>query len=107
MDRAVTLRRDAVTTIARVVGSLLLAAMVLVLPRGEEMVDDAAHLEALVPRHSIAILTSARADLGDLTGRSRADQIIKAQRKEVSWLRTSLGDHVPVAPSEAPALTQV
>jgi uncharacterized protein (DUF305 family) len=37
----------------------------------------------MIPHHSIAILTSERADIDDVRVRELADGIIKAQRKEI------------------------
>lgn len=46
-------------------------------------------MEGMIPHHSIAILTSERAKIEDLRVRELADEIIKAQRreiKEMEWL---------------------
>ena len=43
----------------------------------------------MIPHHSIAILTSERAEIKDVRVRALADEIIKAQRreiKEMDWL---------------------
>ncbi len=41
------------------------------------------NMRGMIPHHSIAILTSERADIDDVRVRELADGIIKAQRKEI------------------------
>ena len=46
-------------------------------------------MEGMIPHHSIAILTSERAQIEDPRVRELADEIIEAQRKEIKemeWL---------------------
>jgi len=46
-------------------------------------------MRAMIPHHSIAILTSERADIYDVRVQELADGIIEAQRreiKEMNWL---------------------
>jgi uncharacterized protein (DUF305 family) len=46
-------------------------------------------MKAMIPHHSIAILTSSRADIKDERVRTLAAEIIKAQKreiKEMTWL---------------------
>ena len=46
-------------------------------------------MSAMIPHHSIAIMTSERANIDDVRVRKLADDIIKAQRKEIKemeWL---------------------
>ena len=46
-------------------------------------------MRGMIPHHSIAILTSERADIDDLRVRELADGIARAQRKEIKemdWL---------------------
>jgi hypothetical protein len=46
-------------------------------------------MKAMIPHHSIAILTSERAEIDDVRVRELANEIIKAQRreiKEMEWL---------------------
>jgi len=42
------------------------------------------HMEAMIPHHSIAILTSERSGIEDPRVRKLADEIIEAQRKEIA-----------------------
>ncbi|MGP5503997.1 DUF305 domain-containing protein [Psychrobacter celer] len=41
----------------------------------------------MIPHHSIAILTSERADIDDPRVRQLADDIIKAQKREISEMQ--------------------
>jgi len=59
------------------------------LVRSQEPVDEVDYMEGMIPHHSIAILTSERADIDDVRVRKLADKIIEAQRKEIremEWL---------------------
>ncbi len=44
-------------------------------------------MKAMIPHHSIAILTSKRADIKDPEVRKLADDIIKAQVKEIEEMK--------------------
>jgi uncharacterized protein (DUF305 family) len=41
----------------------------------------------MIPHHSIAILTSSRADIEDPRVRKLADDIIKAQKREIAEMK--------------------
>ena len=59
------------------------------LVRSQVTVADKSWMKAMIPHHSIAILTSERAKIKDIRVRKLADDIIKAQRKEImemEWL---------------------
>ena len=45
--------------------------------------EDVSWMRAMIPHHSIAILTSERAHIADPRVRKLADQIIEAQRREI------------------------
>lgn len=70
-------------------GSLIIFALALWLVRSQETIEDRSYMSAMIPHHSIAILTSERASIDDIRVRELADEIIKAQRreiKEMEWL---------------------
>jgi hypothetical protein len=72
-----------------VAGSVLLFAIALFLVRSQVTVQDRAWMKAMIPHHSIAILTSERAEIDDVRVRELADEIIEAQRREIAemeWL---------------------
>ncbi len=74
------------------VGGLALAVLALFLSRSQLLVDDEAYMNGMIPHHSIAILTSERADIDDVRVRELADAIIKAQRKEIKEMEWLLSD---------------
>jgi len=49
-------------------------------------------MRAIVPHHSIAILTSERAQISDQRVRKLADQIIETQRREIAEMKALIGD---------------
>jgi len=69
--------------IAIILGSLILFASTLTLVRTQTPIGDVLYMKAMIPHHSIAILTSKRADIKDPEVRKLADAIIKAQEKEI------------------------
>jgi len=73
-------------------GSAILIAISLFLVRSQATVDDTSWMKAMIPHHSIAILTSERADIEDPRVRKLADEIIKAQRKEIAEMKTLIKD---------------
>lgn len=70
-----------------VVGSVVIFALTLWLVRSQETVEDVSYMEAMIPHHSIAILTSERAHISDPRVRKLADGIIAAQRKEIAEMK--------------------
>jgi len=55
--------------------------------RSQETVGDLAYMKAMLPHHSIAIMTSERAHIRDPRVRRLADQIIEAQVREIEEMR--------------------
>ena len=49
-------------------------------------------MSAMIPHHSIAILTSKRANISDPRVRQLADEIIKAQEKEIKEMKNYIQD---------------
>jgi hypothetical protein len=73
-------------------GSVIVFALSLYLLRSQTFVDDVDYMEAMIPHHSIAILTSERAEIKDPRVRKLADEIIKAQRKEIAEMKKYIDD---------------
>ena len=73
--------------IAILMGSLVLFVSALTLVRTQTPIDDVLYMKAMIPHHSIAILTSKRADIKDPEVRKLADAIIKAQEKEIAEMK--------------------
>ncbi len=74
------------------VGSAALFAASLWLVRSQTTVGDVSYMRAMIPHHSIAILTSERANLQDPRVRLLADQIIDAQRAEIAEMKALIAD---------------
>ena len=62
------------------------------LVRSQATVGDVAYMRAMIPHHSIAILTSERAHITDPRVRALADGIIATQKKEISEMKLLIGD---------------
>lgn len=68
-------------------GSVVVFALALWLVRSQETVDDVSYMKAMIPHHSIAILTSERAHIKDPEVRKLADGIIDAQVREITEMK--------------------
>lgn len=62
----------------------------LFLLRTQEPVGDVQWMEAMIPHHSSAIMTSSQADFSDPDVKKLADDIIKAQVKEIADMKAML-----------------
>lgn len=78
--------------VAIYIGSAVVFAVALWLVRSQTTVDQVSYMKAMIPHHSIAILTSERARITDPRVRKLADQIIEAQRKEISEMKALVAD---------------
>lgn len=65
-------------------GAALVFVVALWLVRSQATVDQVSWMKAMIPHHSIAILTSERATITDPRVRALADGIIATQRKEIA-----------------------
>ncbi|MBL0162115.1 MAG: DUF305 domain-containing protein [Xanthomonadales bacterium] len=74
------------------IGSVAVFAASLWLVRGQETVDDVSYMKAMIPHHSIAILTSKRAHISDPRVRELADGIIEAQVREIGEMKALIND---------------
>lgn len=73
---------------AIVLGSILLFVSALGLVRTQKpIIGDVLWMKAMIPHHSIAILTSERADIKDPEVKKLANDIIEAQRKEIAEMK--------------------
>jgi len=92
--------KDKRANLAIIVGSIALMGLGLWLVRSQATVGDIAWMKAMIPHHSIAILTSERAHISDPRVRKLADGIIEAQRREISEMEFLINDiqHKPVPP---------
>ena len=78
--------------IAIFVGAALLFAGSVYMLRSQRTVDDLAWMRAMIPHHSIAILTSERARISDPRVRELADEIIETQRREIDLMQELIAD---------------
>jgi len=73
-------------------GSAVLFALGLWLAQSQETVQDVAWMKAMIPHHSIAIMTSSRAEISDPRVRRLADEIILAQKREIAEMEALIAD---------------
>lgn len=78
--------------IAIFAGAAVVFSLSLWLVRSQVTVSDEDYLRAMVPHHSIAILTSERARISDPRVRKLADEIIEAQRREIAEMKYLVED---------------
>ncbi|MBT8473275.1 MAG: DUF305 domain-containing protein [Marinicaulis sp.] len=87
------------TNIAIFIGSAVVILLALWLVRSQTTVDDESYMRAMIPHHSIAIMTSERAGFEDVRVQKLANEIIEAQRreiKEMDWLIRDIKENGPV-----------
>ena len=103
--------------IAIVVAAVAVFAVSLTLVRSQATVGDVSYMKAMIPHHSIAVMTSERANIRDPEVRRLADEIIEAQVREIAEMERHIArleaepppEDAPVVPSyrerglEAPA----
>jgi hypothetical protein len=73
-----------------IAGSIVVFAGALWLVRSQETVDDVSWMKAMIPHHSIAIMTSERAHIKDPEVRKLADGIIDAQVREIAEMKAMI-----------------
>ena len=78
-------------------GSAVVFAVAFFFVRAQSTVDDVAWMKAMIPHHSIAILTSERAEISDPRVRQLADEIIATQRREIAEMEAMI-DSLEAAP---------
>ncbi|MGV3532618.1 MAG: DUF305 domain-containing protein [Chthoniobacteraceae bacterium] len=80
------------TNAAIFLSSAAVFAFSLWMVRSQATVEDVSWMKAMIPHHSIAILTSERADISDPRVRKLADKIIESQRKEIGEMKELIKD---------------
>lgn len=80
------------TNVAILIASIVVFAVSLWLVRSQETVSDISYMKAMIPHHSIAVLTSERAHIRDPRVRKLADGIIEAQVREISEMENLIAD---------------
>lgn len=98
--------KDKSKNIAILVSGLLMIAGGIWLVRSQNTITGTDYMEGMIPHHSIAILTSERAHIKDVRVKKLADDIIKAQRKEImemQWLINDIRENGEVTSEEEKA----
>jgi hypothetical protein len=75
-----------------VAAALVAGAVSLWLIRSQVTVEDVSYMKAMIPHHSIALLTSERAHIRDPRVRELADQIIEAQVREIGEMKRLIAE---------------
>ena len=87
------------------IGSAVIFALALWLVRSQETIDDVSYMKAMIPHHSIAIMTSERAHIKDPEVRKLADGVIDAQVREITQMKRIIARlEATPAPTNAPDL---
>lgn len=84
--------RSAAANLGIVLAGVLVFAGALWLVRSQETVDDLSYMKAMIPHHSIAIMTSERAHIRDPRVRELADRIIEAQVRDIGEMKALIAD---------------
>ena len=91
--------------IAILVGAVAVFAGALTLVRSQATVGDVSYMKAMIPHHSIAIMTSERANIQDPEVRRLADEIIEAQVREIAEMKRMIARlEAEPPPADAPVL---
>ncbi|MGK0552810.1 DUF305 domain-containing protein [Enterococcus faecalis] len=78
--------------LAILIGSVIVFGLSLGAVRTQANIQDVAWLKAMIPHHSIAILTSKKADLKDPRVQELAQKIIQTQEKEITEMKRLIKD---------------
>ena len=91
--------------IAIVVAAVAVFAVSLTLVRSQATVGDVSYMKAMIPHHSIAVMTSERANNRDPEVRRLADEIIEAQVREIAEMKRMIARlEAEPPPADAPVL---
>ncbi|UPS90744.1 DUF305 domain-containing protein [Bizionia sp. M204] len=86
-----TMYKDKKKNLGIIIGSIVLFLGALGLVRDQKStVGDVLWMKGMIPHHSIAILTSERADIKDPEVKKLAEDIIEAQRKEIEEMKAMI-----------------
>ncbi len=98
--------RNGKVNLAIYAGGVALMVLAVWLVRSQATVTGVDYMEGMIPHHSIAILTSERAQIEDPRVRKLADEIIDAQRREIKameWLIRDIEEKGVATQAEADA----
>ena len=78
--------------VAILAGSVAVFCFALFLVRSQATIEGRAWMKAMIPHHSIAILTSERANIDDVRVQKLAEEIINAQEREIKEMKWLISD---------------
>lgn len=84
--------KNRAVNLAILAGAAVVFAGSLWLVRSQALVGDLDYMRAMIPHHSIAILTSTNANIVDPRVRDLADDIIEAQVREIGEMKALIKD---------------
>jgi len=84
--------RNRAANIAILIAAAAAFAGALGLVRSQATVADVAYMKAMIPHHSMAIMTSERARITDPRVRKLADEILEAQVREIAQMKALIAD---------------
>lgn len=91
--------------LAIVLAAVVVFAGSLYLVRSQRTVDDVAFMKAMIPHHSIAVMTSERAQIHDPRVRKLADGILQTQIREIAEMEALIAElRAHPTPPNAPPL---
>lgn len=96
--------RNKTANILIIIGAVIVFGSALFLVRSQATVTGVEYMKAMIPHHSIAILTSERSQIEDPRVQELADEIIAAQVreiKEMEWLIEDIQTNGIASPEEA------
>ena len=97
--------KNRAVNLAILAGAAVVFAGSLWLVRSQALVGDLDYMRAMIPHHSIAILTSTNANIVDPRVRDLADDIIEAQVREIGEMKALIKDLEANPPAaDAPVL---
>lgn len=79
--------QNKVKNIAIIIGSIILLSVSTFLVRHQKPINDTKWLKAMIPHHSIAILTSKNAKIEDPEVKKLAESIIETQKEEIEKMK--------------------
>jgi hypothetical protein len=102
--------KDRRANLAIVLGALAVLGLATWLVRSQTTVQEESYMRAMIPHHSIAILTSENSEIEDRRVCALAVEIVEAQRREIDemkWLIEDIADNGPATSAEEAARRQV
>lgn len=97
--------KNRAVNLAILAGAALVFTGSLWLVRSQALVGDLDYMRAMIPHHSIAILTSTNANIVDPRVRELADGIIEAQVREIGEMKSLIKDlEANPPPADTPQL---